>query len=239
MGVYKEGLLLEGSVSFLPSPLPLPLLPSHFFPFLIMSSSEMNDSIFFDSGLPPPTNDNGYNFPGAWEGYSLWQKYLMSKNCESAELAQQRVEEHAHLLNNLLSSFLELQSEFRAYRDHNPCQTCSRLRGDDSRARGPSQPPPPPVSGRRGRVIFRRPKRLSPPSSSDSLPPLVSQSRERSFSPVHSALFRVRFRSSVSFSLIFVLWCMRDANIRFVGTYPWNQFSGRIFPRKILLIGTG
>ena len=52
----------------------------------------MNDSIFFDSGLPPPTNNNGYNFPGAWEGYSLWQKYLMSKNCKSAELAQQRVE---------------------------------------------------------------------------------------------------------------------------------------------------
>ena len=92
----------------------------------------MNDSIFFDSGLPPPTNDNGYNFPGTWEGYSLWQKYLMSKNCKSAELAQQRVEEHAHLLNNLLSSFLELQSKFFAYRDHNPCQTCSRLCGDDS-----------------------------------------------------------------------------------------------------------
>ena len=27
MGIYKEGFLLEGSVSFLPSPLPLPLLP--------------------------------------------------------------------------------------------------------------------------------------------------------------------------------------------------------------------
>ena len=155
MCVYKEGLLLEGSVSFLPSPLLLPLLPSSPLILTAMSSSEMNDSIFFDSGLPPPTNDNGYNFPGDWEGYSLWQKYLMSKNCESAELAQQCVEEHSHLLNNLLSSFLELQSEFFAYRDHNPCQTCARLRGNDSRIRGPSQPSPPPISGRQGRIFLR------------------------------------------------------------------------------------
>ena len=143
--VYKEGLLLEGSVSFLPSSLPLPLLPSSPFTFITMSSSEMNNSIFFDSGLPPPTN--GYDFPDRLEGYSLWQKYLLSKSCESAELAQQRVEEHAQLLNNLLSSFLELQSKFFAYRDHNPCQTCARSRGDDSRIRGSFQPPPPPFSG--------------------------------------------------------------------------------------------
>ena len=132
MCVYKEGLVLEGSVSFLPSPLLLPILPSSPFTLTTMSSSEINDSIFFDSGLPPPTDDNGYNFPGNWEGYSLWQKYLMSKNCKSAELAQQRVEEHAHLLNNLLSSFLELQSEFFAYRDHNPCVTNSRVAHQDS-----------------------------------------------------------------------------------------------------------
>ena len=198
MSVYKEGVLLEGSVSFLPSPLLLPLLPTSSHIYSTMSSSDMNNSIFFDSGLPPPTNDNGYNFPGAWEGYTLWQKYLMSKNCESAELAQQHVEEHAHLLNNLLSSFLEHQSEFFAYRDHNPCQTCSRLHGDDSQVRGPSQPPPPPVSGRQGRVFLRRPKRPSPPSSSDSPPPLIPQSRECSSSPIHSALFRVCFKSSVS-----------------------------------------
>ena len=111
MGVYKEGFLLEGSVSFLPSPLPLPLLSSSPFSLTLMSSSEMNDSIFFDSGLPPPTNNGGYNFPEDLEGYSLWQKYLMSKNCESAELAQQHGEEHSRLLNNVLSSFLELQSD--------------------------------------------------------------------------------------------------------------------------------
>ena len=210
MYVYKDGLLLEGSVSFLP----LPLLPSSPFSFTTMSSSEMNDSIFFDSGLPPPTDNNGYNFADGLEGYSLWQKYLLSKSCESAELAQQRVEEHAQLLNNLLSSFLELQSEFFTYRDHNPCQTCARLRGDDSQIRGSFQPPPPSFSGRRGRVFPRRPKRPSPPSSSDSLPPLVSQSREHSSSPVHSALFRVRFRPSVS---VPYPWCMRDANICFVG----------------------
>ena len=98
-----------------------------------MSSSQMNNSIFFDSGLAPPTNSNGgYDFPGDWEGYSLWQKYLMGKNCESAKMAQQHVEEYTHLLDNLLSSFLELQSELFAYRDHNPCQTCSRLCGDDT-----------------------------------------------------------------------------------------------------------
>ena len=209
MSVYKEGVLLEGSASFLPSPLLLLLLPTSSHICSTMSSSDMNDSIFLDSGLPPPTNDNGYNFPGSWEGYSLWQKYLMSKNCESAELAQQCVEEHAHLLDNLLSSFLELQSKFFSYRDHNPCQTCSRLRGDDSRIRGSSQPPPPPVSGRRGRIFLRRPKRPSPPSSPDSIPPLVSQSRECSASPVHSALFRVRFRSSVGFSYLFTMECER------------------------------
>ena len=160
MGVY----IRRGSFCIFP---PFPYSHYHYSPplFIVMSSSEMNNSIFFDSGLPPPTNDNGYNFPGAWEGYSLWQKYLMSKNCESTELAQQRVEEHTHLLNNLLSSFLELQSEFFAYRDHNPCQTCSRLCGDDSRVRGPSQPPPSSVSGRQGRICLRRPKRPSPPSS--------------------------------------------------------------------------
>ena len=196
-------MLLEGSISFLPSPLLLLPLPSPPFSSTIMSSSEMNDSIFFDSGLPPPTTE--YNFSDGLEGYSLWQKYLLSRNCESAEMAQQRVEEHAQLLNNLLSSFLELQSEFFAYRDHNPCQTCARIRGDDSRIRGPSQPPPPPVSGCRGRIFLRRPKRSSPPSSSDSLPPLVSQSRERSSSPVHSALFRVRFRPSVSVSYSLVI----------------------------------
>ena len=136
--------------SSLPSFLP-PLLPSLPFSFIIMPSSEMNDSIFFDSGLSPPTT--GYNFSEGLEGYSLWQKFLLSRNCESAEMAQQRVEEHAQLLNNLLSSFLELQSEFFAYRDHNPCQTCTRLRGDDPRTRGSSQPPPPPFSGRRGRVF--------------------------------------------------------------------------------------
>ena len=74
-----------------------------------MSSSQMNNSIFFDSGLTPPANSNdGYDFPGDWEGYLLWQKHLMSRNCESAEAAQKRVENLAHLLNNLLSSFLEL-----------------------------------------------------------------------------------------------------------------------------------
>ena len=205
----RRGCFLEGSVSFLPSSLPLSLLPSP--PFTIMSSSEMNDSIFFDSGLPPPTKDNGFNFSDGLEGYSLWQKFLLSRNCESAELAQQRVEEHTHLLNNLLSSFLELQSEFFAYRDHNPCQTCARRSGDDSRIRGSFQPPPPPFSGRRGRVFPRRPKRPSPPSSSNSIPPLVSQSRERSSSPVHSALFRVHFRPSVSVSYSLVIGV---ANIR-------------------------
>ena len=205
MCVYKEGLILEGSVSFLPSPLLLSSLPSSLIFLTTMSSSEMNDSIFFDSGLPPPTDNNGYNFPGDLEGYSLWQKFLLTRNCESAELAQQRVEEHAHLLNNLLSSFLELQSEFFAYKEHNPCQACSRLRGDDSRVRGPSQPPPPPVSGRRGRIFLRRPKRPSPPSSPDSLPPLIPQSRERSASPIHSAFFRVRFQSSVSVPCL-LLW---------------------------------
>ena len=194
MGVYKEGFLLESSVSVLPSLPLLPLLPSPFFILTTMSSSEMNDSIFFDSGLAPPTNDNGYNFPDTWEGYSLWQKYLMSKNCESAKLAQQHVEEHAHLLNNLLSSFLELQSKFFAYRDHNPCQTCTQLLGNDSRVGRTSQPPPPSISGRRGHFFSRRPKRPSPPSSSsDSIPPLVPQSRDCSSSPIHSSLFRVRF----------------------------------------------
>ena len=162
---------------------------------------------------PPLINGDGYNFPSAWEGYSLWQKYLMSKNCESTELAQKCVEEHAHLLNNLLSSFLELQSKFFAYRDHNPCQTCSRLCGDDSRVGRSSKPPPPPVSGRQGQVFLRRPKRPSPTSSSDSLPPLIPQSREHSSSPIHSTLFRVHFRSSVS--ILSFLWGVGNANVSF------------------------
>ena len=87
MSVYKEGGPSGGFCIFPPLPTSTTTTPLPPQLHSILSFSEMNDSIFFDSGLPPPTNDNGYNFPGAWEGYSLWQKYLMSKNCKSAELA--------------------------------------------------------------------------------------------------------------------------------------------------------
>ena len=99
-------------------------------------------SAFIDGNMGSPSSNE--EMQANWAQYTPWQCYMLTKNIEAAETTRHLDQQH-RLLEKVLVSLFNLQLEFKAYKDHSPCQSCGR-RGVQS---------PPPVSrGHGGRIFF-------------------------------------------------------------------------------------
>ena len=143
----RRGALQDGFVSFLPS-LPLQLLFPSLSPPLCPLPRWTTPSSLTVASLPPPipmvvmiSLATGRGTPS---GRSIWWARTVSL------LKQLNNKWRSMPLTTCWTVSWSFSPSSFAYRDHNPCQTCPRLHGDDSWVRRASQPPPPFISGCRG-----------------------------------------------------------------------------------------
>ena len=198
-GIYTLGpsLVLSLHHSATPTP-PFTLSSSSSIPAFIMSA-------FFDGNMAPPSSNE--EMQANWSQYTDWQCYMLTRDIEAAEMTRQ-LNKQCKLLDKVLSNLLELQLDFKAHKHRSACQSCGR---------GGIQSPAPVGRSYGGRKLLRRPRRPSPPSSTDSTPPLLSQSTGGSQDPPSPSPFRDPSQDEVSleFSPFGFIYCINGMLICF------------------------
>ena len=139
---------------------PTPPFTSSFPPSIIYSIM----SVFFDGNMAPPSSNE--EMQANWSQYTDWQRYMLTRDIEAAETTRQ-LGKQCKLVDKVLSNLLELQLDFKAHKRRSACQFCGR---------GGVQSPSPVGRSYGSRKLLRRPRRPSPPSSTDSTPSLLPQS---------------------------------------------------------------
>ena len=143
-------------------------------------------SVFFDGNMAPPSSQE--EMQANWSQYTDWQHYMLTRDMEAAEMTRQ-LNKQSKLLDKVLSNLLELQVDFKAYKCRSVCQSCGR---------GGVQSPTPVGRSYGSRKLLRRPRRPSPPSSTDSIPSLLPQSTGGSQDSPSPSPFRDPSQNEVS-----------------------------------------
>ena len=80
-------------------------------------------SAFFDGNMGP----HFYNaeMQANWSQYTDWQYYMLTRDIEAVETSQ-KMDMQYKLLDKVLSSLLELQLDFKAYKSCSACHSCGR-----------------------------------------------------------------------------------------------------------------